>query len=219
MFRCLFSVPLLSTLSLMMRMAELVCPLLTTLKTGQVGQQPQGGSAACSEELGVPGTVWCLPPAMYTKLRGNLQWPCAEAQSPAWSDAVHGISELVPQISCSHPNVPHKDGAIVPFALSAKPQDMISLKREMHLLVLSNWVPSAPSLCSSGNLWVVVASQHPPLSVRVCVGARYSPQVCAAGGTAMSCCGVNQQRPKDAPSSKMLTPHSCMKSRCTHTLC
>lgn len=83
-------------------MAELVCPLLTTLKIGQAGQQPQGGTAARSEELGVPGTLQRLPPAMFAKLKGTLQKHHAQVQAPAWGDAIHGIPEPGPQISCSH---------------------------------------------------------------------------------------------------------------------
>jgi len=115
-----------------MRMAELACPLLTTLKTGQTGQQPQRGTAARSEELGVLGTVQCLPPTTYAKLRRDLQRLRAQVQTPAWGDAIRYLPKSAPQTSCSHLDVPHKYVATVPFALHSKPQGMISFKKEMR---------------------------------------------------------------------------------------
>lgn len=180
MCRCLFSVPLLSTRSLTLRMAELVCPLLTMLTIGQAGQQPQGGTAARSEELGVPGTVQRLPPTMYAKPRGNLQRPRAQVRTPVWGDAVRDIPKSAPQISCSHSNVPHKYMATALSALSAKPRGMISFKREMHLTGFYSWVPLCltPSLRSSGNLWALVACHTPTFCEHVCGCMLLTPGVC-----------------------------------------
>lgn len=176
MCRCLFSVPPLSAPSFTMRMEELVWPPLNT-QNRSGGQQPQQGAAARSAELGAPGTVQHLPPAVHAKLRANVQWPCVEVQTPAWGDAIRGI----------------------PKAAGPTPMHATSMGPWCHLPCLQNhgarshsrekrirqYFPlSSPrshlSLSSSGDLRVLVAAQHPPRSVHGDGGARCSPGACVA---------------------------------------
>lgn len=107
----------------------------------------------------------------------------------------------------------HECRATAALALSAKPQGMISFERERDVSTRILQLRSPPSHHLPAQLrWPVsaVAPQHPLLSVHVCVGACStcsSPWACAAGGTALSCGGVKQQRLRDAlPRCSLLTP-------------
>lgn len=89
------------------------------------------------------GAVQCLPQAMSAKLRGNLQWPCAQAQTPAWADAC-GILKSPPQVSLL---LPHECRAMAAFPLFAKPWGTFSFKRER--CIHQDFTAEVPSLCPS----------------------------------------------------------------------
>lgn len=123
-----FPTALFSDSPLLMRMVELVCPLLTTFEIGWSGQQPQqGGQQHLQEELGVSETAQLLPRAKYEKLWGNLH---AQVQISHWGEAICDIQKSDPQMSCSHSNMPHV----------VKPLGMILFKRKTQRLVFYSWI-------------------------------------------------------------------------------
>lgn len=191
---CLFTLPLLSTQCLMMRIAELVCLLLSTQKNRS--GRPAGAGGKCS--MFSASHKQCL------QNRGETSSGPVLKPRPQPGDAC-GIPESASQMKLP---LCHKCRATAALALSAKPQGMISFERER--CIHQDFTAEVPSLSPSPRPVSAVAPQHPLLSVHVCVGACgtcSSPWACAAGGTALSCGGVKQQKLRDAlPRCSLLTP-------------
>lgn len=193
--KCLFSVPLLSTLCPMLRMAEFVCCWQHSKHVRQ--------ASSCRGELRHVQKMWgCSVPPTSNVCKTEGKRPVTLSSSP---DPSPGWCLWHPKISSPGQAAPTPrmwNHSSICSVCKTMGYDLIQ-EREMYPPGFSSWgpLPLTLSLHSSGGLWVLVAPHHSLLSVHVCAGAHRacsSPWACEAGGTAASCSGGKQQRLSDA---------------------
>lgn len=158
----------------------------TCMSSAHNTQNRSGGPAAAgggtdSSMFRRAGGAWdssTPPPPPLAKPRINLQQPCAQVQTPAQGDALHGIPKSAPHTSCSHTNVPQEYVATKPFALQSHRVWSHSREKRIRQDFTAEFPSLSPPPCAAqvtcGGWW----HPTPPHSVRPCVGAHVSPRGC-----------------------------------------